>query len=1262
MAKEYKTYILSVYDESGNKIPVPAIRGKSAYEYAQDDGYVGSEYEYQQDINPVNIKDDAEAFIIDELAKRGQLKPEFAESREWLEANGDTSKYYVLLDKNDADYGFIIGYMLIEKEVSSGPAYTNLLPLAKDTDRTTIYNGKGYKENTKLSGSGGGESTSGSGKEALCSSGFIFPVKAGDTLRIKGIAPVTGSLHYIVGYNSSNARVGNDVIVFANHEDGSLFWTTNSSSGKYTIENNDENNPKGATIVYTINTEKLGADVNAVRICAAMDENTIITINEEIKEGGSTEIVKDYAWSSTGHAFVDTNYEDRIIELETLTEAHSDKITELEEAVANNTSMMYISPDGSDSNDGLTVNTPKKTVKACINAGATKISAKRGVYKQFVQLWNVGELEIFPTDNDLGYSVGTEREPIVFDTSDSVAVSSLTAYNSIKCVAYSNANNTQFDKVFTKKSQPPIVSEYGSRYNSTVWLLSEDEKTVCIKLKPVLTIAECEAEANTFTYVSGYIYINANLSGVDKVIVPTNWESGIYINGAGRFALKEVEVRFSGGYNIDIRNCAFFDFYKCSCKYTSYGSGFHPFNSNGTMTACYATKNYDGYGISGYGHTTYVDCVSEFNFDDGMSHHNGTSGTVIGGRYEGNGKGGNTPAYGAKVNIYGGIYKDNASFGIGYLYTSDYDPSSGVVDGAIICGNQIGLNVDANCDVTAIGCIYESNISDKSIKGNFTEYSGNYIPENENGENDDNGGNNQTETRYTNKLPLAIDSSGNEYIGAGGEDGYNPGYRVSSSGEEKSADAKFGCTGFIPAVKGDIIRIKNVTQATASNDGASYSTAYFFTSGYTKTTGTISLINETYENGVYTFTIPNYDTIAYFRITLIDITDNTIITVNEEILELDNPNTPENDINTPITDEERLNLIKTWDTSIYDANIPVFTLSAEKADITEAEKTVSGVYAKYDALMARHPNYITKTDLGMCSDGVTHVYRYDFREPEPHRGITGKKEWSETKAKAIIVSGIHWEWGGIFALYNALEELADNPELFHLRRNTHLIVLPVCNPYAVANMSVRNANLVEIHRNFEVDFIYPGESGYIELGERSHGGTEPLSEVETQYIDNIFKTNTDAAFFLTCHSCQGDGVYGTGFVWASPATYYMCNMGYRLVDKLSNVWMEKYGDELADGIADYRTENLPEWDTRLGQAYLSTTNGTETKQATKYGIQGTNVEITDAFLTHGTKANPEPVLSSFTMSRGAEVYVNFMLTAFGVYDPKDKKEYFPTEV
>ena len=572
---------------------------------------------------------------------------------------------------------------------------------------------------------------------------------------------------------------------------------------------------------------------------------------------------------------------------------------------------------------------------------------------------------------------------------------------------------------------------------------------------------------------------------------------------------------------------------------------------------------------------------------------------------------------------------------------------------------------------------------------------------------------------YTNVLSLAKATDrttiyGGDYNGDGVNDGYKTSTKLSGSGGGESADTKGLCTsGFIfPVTAGDTLRIKNIIPCSGSNhyvvaynsaNTRTGNTTIYFTNN---TDGSLYWVDNnpnakyTLEDGV--FTIPLSASVLGSGFDAIRICagmdENTIVTINEEIKEgggtttvivekwsstghglvatdydeiiahlTSTVNAHTKEINalkeavesgTPLTDEEKLERIKKWDAPIYDAHIPVFQLSTEKSAVTSADKTVQAVYDKYDALMAKHPQYITKTNLGMCSDGVTPVYRYDFREPEPHKGITGAKEWSETKAKAIIVRGIHWEWGGIFSLVGALEELAENPALYDLRRNTHLIVLPVCNPYAVANMSVRNANQVEIHRNFEVDFIYPGESGYIEIGERSHGGTEPLSEVETQYIDNIFKENTDAAFFLTCHSNQSDSVWGTGFTWCSPATYYMCNLHYRLVDKLSKSWMDRFGETLEQGIADYKTENLADWDTRLGSAYLSTTNGTETKQATKYGIQATNVEVCDTFLVHGTKANPEPTLSSFTISRGAEVYANVLLTAFGVYDYKDKEQYY----
>lgn len=370
---------------------------------------------------------------------------------------------------------------------------------------------------------------------------------------------------------------------------------------------------------------------------------------------------------------------------------------------------------------------------------------------------------------------------------------------------------------------------------------------------------------------------------------------------------------------------------------------------------------------------------------------------------------------------------------------------------------------------------------------------------------------------------------------------------------------------------------------------------------------------------------------------------------------------------TVITQESALQRIRNWDKPIYD-DIPVFLLDSEKPAVSNSEKSVDGIYAKYDALMAANPSYITKTNLGMCSDKVTPIYRYDFREPEPHHHKV--LQWSETKPTVIIVSGIHNEMGGIFSLYYAMEEISSNPLLDSLRRNVHFVVIPVMNPYAISGpysetQYVLNANGVEIHRNFEVAFKYPTDSGYIAAGDTHHGGTEPLSEVESQYLDAVFQEFSNAALFITCHSAQRNTTLGTGFIWVSSATNYTCNLGFRVIDKLSKAWHQVYGDKWEEGCIrenEYILNNPDQFpdgealiagDYRAGFAHVSSTNGTETRQATKYGIQSLNLEVMDTFWVLDSTN-----LSSKVTTHGAEAYINYLLSYFGVYDSSDKNEYF----
>lgn len=543
---------------------------------------------------------------------------------------------------------------------------------------------------------------------------------------------------------------------------------------------------------------------------------------------------------------------------------------------------------------------------------------------------------------------------------------------------------------------------------------------------------------------------------------------------------------------------------------------------------------------------------------------------------------------------------------------------------------------------------------------------------------------------FTNLLPLAVDTDGKPYNNGLG---YKEGYRVNSSKVEYE-ESGYCCTGYIPVKPGQTLRIKNATHSSGSNNTVTYFKEDF-------SAGNAIIYNSTFVNslvdGVYTLTLTSAaDYTAYIRISMGDINENTIITCDEEItytevsyyawantgrafipadyedriVELEKEAERIDGIDerltnvesgiTNLADDEKLALIRQWDSPIYD-RMPAFLLDSEKSAITSSEKTVSAVYEKYDALMEEHPDFITKTDLGLCSDGITHMYRYDFKERES-RHQSGF-EWSETKPKFIVVTGIHREWNGIYAMHNALSEIATNPELAELRRNVHFIVVPVLNPYSISGPyaivgHAANANGVEIHRNFEVGFTVAGE------GTIHYSGATPLSEVESQYLDNILKENTDASYFLTCHSFDRDHTWGVGFLWGSSATKYMCNMVFRVIDKMGKAWHEKYGATWEEGIA---TQNasvladsakypnakaLEEGDYRIGHAALTNTPGCEQRQATKYGIQATNFEVCETFFVLD-----ETSLSAKAITHGAEAYINFFLTAMNVYDHKDKELY-----
>lgn len=135
---------------------------------------------------------------------------------------------------------------------------------------------------------------------------------------------------------------------------------------------------------------------------------------------------------------------------------------------------------------------------------------------------------------------------------------------------------------------------------------------------------------------------------------------------------------------------------------------------------------------------------------------------------------------------------------------------------------------------------------------------------------------------YTNQIPISTDASGNVL-------GYKTGYRLSISSGNESALADYEVTGFIPCSYGDVIRIKDIYIPEGTADDANHHYIGIYNSSKTKLLVT-TLINVFKDNGtdegngVYSYNNQLDGMCAFIRICSSDINDNSIVTINEEIV------------------------------------------------------------------------------------------------------------------------------------------------------------------------------------------------------------------------------------------------------------------------------------------------------------------------------------------------------------------------------------------
>lgn len=246
-----------------------------------------------------------ESFIADELAKRGQLEPAYANS---IKECTDTSKMYVLPD------GYIYAF-------TQDGGYTNLVQTATDAD-DSVYNGEGYKDGSYLNHSTYADTA----QSGFAVTGFI-PFTYTDTLRMSGVTWAATDKCCIAFYDANKKPLSNYIgNGYVNPASASL---TSEGIAVLCLGDKSEQSVTTENGVTTFNMTFVGKDttntttggthgragyhIKYVRISAQGNgADMVVTVNEEIAGNEPS----GYAWRNTGHAFVPADYEDRIVELE----------------------------------------------------------------------------------------------------------------------------------------------------------------------------------------------------------------------------------------------------------------------------------------------------------------------------------------------------------------------------------------------------------------------------------------------------------------------------------------------------------------------------------------------------------------------------------------------------------------------------------------------------------------------------------------------------------------------------------------------------------------------------------------------------------------------------------------------------------------------------------------------------------------------------------------------------------------------------------
>lgn len=286
----------------------------------------------------------------------------------------------------------------------------------------------------------------------------------------------------------------------------------------------------------------------------------------------------------------------------------------------------------------------------------------------------------------------------------------------------------------------------------------------------------------------------------------------------------------------------------------------------------------------------------------------------------------------------------------------------------------------------------------------------------------------------------------------------------------------------------------------------------------------------------------------------------------------------------------------------------------------------SDVIAKYDALVAAYPDYVTKTEMGYDASGTILMYSYTF---EP-------KYW---KQSVYLQAGVHgWEPDPVFALAEIMYLIsnaygnkagepykADDDILLYLRGNVKFTINPCVNPWGFndrgdceftpARRGQNNYNDVQLNANW--------------------GATTP--QPECAYVKAILSALQDEfSFTIDMHSTVHDDTrtrYGCFYGG------YNANAANVLTIMRTYEWLYRFYDVKYPSIVNGDSAPNP----MDGGRYASIgtmTNVFSSWCLATFGIQSSTMEFSDHVWTEGLH-------TSIAMSVAVNMYLNQIVQQVG---------------